>query len=63
MNEPVNLGGTVIVRHLGADGKPKPIFQENAMFSWLIQHGWLSPNAWKIPILFGRWQAHKEIRL
>jgi hypothetical protein len=43
------------------DGNVKPIFQENRLFLYLINKGWLSPKAWKIPYLFGRWATQKEI--
>ncbi|MDQ3816112.1 MAG: hypothetical protein M3362_00290 [Acidobacteriota bacterium] len=52
---------SVTVVHLDKDGNPKPIFQENRLFTYLINKGWLSPKAWKIPFLFGRWASEKEI--
>lgn len=37
------------------DGKIKPLFQTNALFSWLIKKGIVSPLAPKIPFLMGMW--------
>lgn len=45
----------------GKDGKVKPLFQENALFRFLIKHGVLSPHALKIPFIFGSWNSSKVL--
>jgi len=40
----------------GKDGKVKPIFSPNKLFSKLIESGILSPKAWKVPMIFGSWK-------
>lgn len=49
----------VEIRHYDKDGNLKPIFQENALFRWLMEHNILSPHAWKIPGLLGKWSDVK----
>ncbi len=51
----MNIGLNVGYRLLGADGKVKKTFQENALFRWLMRKGILSPHAWKVPFLLGHW--------
>jgi hypothetical protein len=53
-NERTAISGTVTFEVLGADGKPKSIFQENRLFRWLLAKGWVSPHFPKIPVLLGR---------
>lgn len=38
-----------------AEGNAKPIFQQNRLFTWLLKHGVVSPNFYKIPGLLGSW--------
>lgn len=40
-------------------GKIKPVFQENALFRFLMKKGILSPKFPKIPLLFGLWSNRK----
>lgn len=47
----LNVGYRVI----GADGRVKKTFQENALFKWLMKKGILSPHAPKVPFLLGHW--------
>lgn len=42
-------------------GDIKPLFQENKLFRLLLKKGFLSPNFWKIPFLFGTWQEQKLV--
>lgn len=44
------------------DGNIKPIFQENYLFTTLLKLGIISPNAPKIPFLFGHWSDKKVVR-
>lgn len=37
-------------------GNVKPLFQQNALFTWLLKHGIVSPHFLKIPFLLGRWK-------
>lgn len=43
------------------DGNVKPVFQQNALFTWLMKHGILSPHAPKIPFILGNWSNHVSI--
>lgn len=43
------------------DGNVKPLFQTNALFSWLIKKGIVSPHAPKIPFLMGMWSNQLNI--
>ena len=62
-HERTAISGTVTFQVLGPDGKPKPIFQENRLFRWLLAKGWVSPHCPKIPYLLGNWGTAKEIEL
>lgn len=42
-------------------GNPKPIFQENFLFRWLIKKGIVSPHFYKIPFLLGYWSTSKKV--
>lgn len=55
MKAKLGLKANVGYQLLGADGRVKPIFQENSLFFWLMKLGILSPRAWKIPGLLGHW--------
>lgn len=57
------LSGTVTFEVRGPDGKPKPVFQENRLFIWLLKKRWVTPHFPKIPGLLGRWGTSKEIDL
>ena len=61
MNENSQVRETLVLRVVGADGNPKPVFQENRLFRWLLDKGIVSPHVPKIPFLLGRWSTHKEI--
>jgi hypothetical protein len=63
MNDSSAIIGTVEIRVFGPDGKPKPIFQENRLFRWLIRSGLASTNFPKIPVLLGYWTTKKEIQI
>ncbi len=63
-----NLKLNVLYRLIGADGKVKPIFQENALARLLVgKKGWLSPlwiNQWYAAILapfLGHWSDARLI--
>ena len=43
------------------DGNIKPIFQENGLFRFLMNHNILSPHAPKIPFLLGHWSTEKKV--
>ncbi len=43
------------------DGNVKPVFQQNALFTWLMKKGILSPHAPKIPFLLGNWGTHLNL--
>ncbi|MBI5357060.1 hypothetical protein HZB78_05650 [Candidatus Collierbacteria bacterium] len=45
----------------GADGRVKPLFQENKLAVWLMKLGLLSPRLAHVPLLFGRWAPLKKI--
>jgi hypothetical protein len=62
MDERLQQADTLQVIHRDAAGNIKPIFQENQLFMFLINHG-LTPKFPKIPYLLGRWQDYKEIKL
>lgn len=47
--------------HLGKNGKVKPIFQENKLFTWLLKKGIVQNTFPKIPFLLGRWAMSKNI--
>ena len=58
----------VEIQHLGADGKAKPIFQENKLGHWLIKKSLISPlwiNRWYsfifMPVM-GQWNDRKIFR-
>ena len=51
----------VTYRLFDKDGKEKPLFQENRLFTWLLSHGWVSPLFAKIPFLLGSWQYEKHV--
>lgn len=55
MKAKLGLKANVGYQLLGADGEKKAIFQENALFFWLMKFGILSPRAWKIPGILGHW--------
>jgi hypothetical protein len=62
----IPLDANVTMRHIGADGKVKPIFQENALCIKLMKSGRLSPhwiNQWYafliLPFL-GYWAMEKD---
>lgn len=57
-NAQMAIGLNVGYRLIGADGKVKKTFQENALFKWLMRKGILSPHAWKVPFLLGHWTAY-----
>lgn len=38
-----------------AEGRIKKIFQENALFRFLMKHGIVSPHFVKVPVLLGHW--------
>lgn len=42
-------------------GNIKPIFQENALFVWLLKMGIVSPHFYKMPFLLGKWQMSKMV--
>lgn len=42
-------------------GRIKPIFQENALFRFLLKHGIVSPLFPKLPVILGRWQTVRTI--
>ncbi len=42
-------------------GNAKPIFQQNALFTWLMKIGVLSPHATKIPFILGSWKNRVSI--
>ena len=64
----IPLDANVEMIHYGADGKIKPIFQENALAIELIKKGILNPhwiNSWYAPILsplLGKWSTSKNMR-
>lgn len=41
-----------------ANGNVKKLFQQNALFTWLLRKGFITPHAWKIPVLFGFWTSN-----
>ena len=43
------------------NGDVKRVFQQNKLFTWLLQLGILTPLAPKIPLLFGHWSNHFSI--
>jgi len=43
------------------DGKIKPVFQQNKLFTFLIKHGIVSPHFKKIPYILGRWSDKSVI--
>lgn len=43
------------------NGNVKPIFQDNALFRFLMKHGILSPHFFKIPFLLGNWSSMKMV--
>ena len=43
------------------NGNLKPIFQENALFRFLLKRGWVSPHCQKTPVLFGYWSNARII--
>lgn len=43
------------------NGNAKPVFQQNALFTWLMKKGILSPHAPKIPFLLGSWSDHLNL--
>lgn len=43
------------------NGNIKPIFQENGLFRFLLNHNLISPNAPKIPFLLGHWSKSKTV--
>ena len=43
------------------NGKIKPIFQQNKLFTFLMAHGIVSPHFYKIPFLLGRWSDKMSI--
>lgn len=61
----IPLDVNVTIRHLGADGKEKPIFQESKLGNFLMKKGIVSPlwiNSKMAPILspfMGTWQLSK----
>lgn len=50
----LNVGYRVI----GADGRVKKTFQENAFFKWLMRKGIVSPHFIKIPFILGHWTEY-----
>lgn len=44
-----------------ANGNVKPIFQQNALFTWLLKHGIVSPHFYKIPFLLGTWRKSANV--
>ncbi|MCL4405227.1 hypothetical protein M1295_01465 [Patescibacteria group bacterium] len=44
------------------DGKPKKLFQDNRLFTYLMKKGIVSPFFPKIPFLLGRWSDKKVVR-
>jgi len=61
MNPQFIIKENVNYKLVDKDGKPKPLFQENRLFTWLMKKGLLSPHAWKIPFLLGTWQTEKNV--
>lgn len=43
------------------DGNIKPIFQENKLFTWLMEKGIVTPHFYKIPFLLGYWSTSKNV--
>lgn len=43
------------------NGNVKPMFQENALFRFLLKHGIVSPYAPKVPYLLGTWGTAKVL--
>lgn len=62
-NERALVSGLISYRVVGPDGRPKPVFQENRLFLWLLRKRWVGPRFPKIPYLLGRWGTQKEIAL
>lgn len=46
---------------LDKNGNRKPIFQENALFTWLMKAGIVSPTFMKVPFLLGHWSDSKLV--
>lgn len=44
-----------------AQGNIKPIFQENKLFTFLMEKGIVSPHFFKIPFLLGNWSDRKVV--
>lgn len=44
------------------DGKTKKVFQDNALFRFLMKHGIVSPLFPKIPFILGYWSDTKKVR-
>lgn len=50
------IAANVGYRQFDANGREKAMFQQNALFTWLLRKGFITPHAWKIPVLFGMWR-------
>lgn len=57
--DPIQAYDTLRMEVRGADGKIKPVWQENTVGTWLLANGFI-PASWHIPGL-GKWQAYKEV--
>lgn len=44
------------------DGNPVKLFQDNALFRFLIKHNIVSPLFPKIPVLLGHWSYEKKVK-
>jgi hypothetical protein len=61
-NERLDLFAETIIELRGADGKPKPMWQENKLGRFLLDVGIIGPHFPKIPFLLGSWGFSKVIR-
>ena len=48
-----HLSQNVRYRVFDKDGNAKAVFQQNALFTWLLKRGYVSPHFFKIPFLLG----------
>lgn len=55
MKAQIGMTENVEYRHF-RNGVEIPTFKENRLFRVLMDHGILSPRAWKIPFILGSWQ-------
>lgn len=61
LHSKVNFAENVEYELRDKKGNLKPIFQENALFTFLMKHGILSPRFPKIPFILGKWTTKKRV--